>query len=40
MIKQKLPAFLEDNLFNSKLDINSSLETSFINCHKALVQNK
>ena len=40
MIKQKLPSYLEQNLYSSKLDINTSLENSFMNTHSALVQNK
>jgi len=40
IIKQKLPASLEEYLYNSKLDVSKSLTQSFIDCNKELFENK
>lgn len=40
LIKQKLPALLEEYLYNSKLNIRESLSKSFIDCNKLLMTNK
>jgi len=40
LIKQKLPALLEQHLFNSQLDIKKSLIQSFLDCNDILMTNK
>ena len=40
LIKLKLPALLEENLFNSNLDVKQSLYNIFITCNKLLIDNK
>jgi serine/threonine protein phosphatase PrpC len=39
MIKQKLPAYLEQYLYSTKLNIRESLSNSFLECNKKLMNN-
>lgn len=40
LIKSNLPAYIEENLYKSKLDVKTSLSNSFQECNETLMQNK
>lgn len=40
LIKQKLPALLEEYLYATKVDVRKSLDKSFLDCNKLLMKNK